>query len=155
MHPYRKLLVLALNELLRQNLLDLDPRQDRGPPGGYHLGDVAGAPSVINWWKADRDEVRISVWWKYDHGKHPAIDDDKAARDKLTTARPIAPRSSYCEFVGVVTSGWLERRSDPCLQGRGRKQLFDSYARPGELLLLAALPDPHPRGYRAEDPLQP
>lgn len=67
-NPYRNLLVAAINEVLDKNLITLNattpPQQD-----GHVFVDLFGFPSVVLWQDIGFEELRISVWWKYNHSK--------------------------------------------------------------------------------------
>ena len=85
MNPYRKLLVLGLNTLLQQNLLSL--HWDKGKKdNGHHFCALAGEPSVISWNDAGFGEVRIAVWWKYDHSKHPQANASGDHKEQFLTS---------------------------------------------------------------------
>lgn len=150
MNPYRKLLVLGLNELLRRRLLSLFWDGKSTEETSHIEMKIAGHNAVVSWSDAGFGEVRISIWWKYDHSKHPQADLSGNARERFMTASPLAKRAQYPKFVGVVCSAWLERDSGKYLQGHGNDHLFDMYTRRGELDLLRRLADPVPLGYEAE-----
>jgi hypothetical protein len=150
MNPYRKLLVLGLNELLRRRLLSLSWDGKSTEETSHIEMEIAGHNAVVSWSDAGFGEVRISVWWKYDHSKHPQADLSGNARERFMTASPLAKRAQYPKFVGVVCSAWLERDAGKYLQGHGNDHLFEMYTRRGELDLLRHLADPVPLGYEAE-----
>ena len=92
----------------------------------------------------------ISVWWKYDHSKHPQANFAGSSKEEFSGSLPLAKRKHYPKFVGVTVSAWIERQKGPHIQGKGRKHLFDIYTRTGEKNALSALPDEDPIGYAAE-----
>jgi hypothetical protein len=150
MNSHRKLLVLALNELLERKLVSLDD-PGNGADGSGHLSVLlAGSPSMITWNDISGGEQRLSVWWKYDHSRHPQANLEGNARETFSGSSPLAKSQHYPKFVGVTASCWVERRTGKWLQGRGRENLFDVYTRRNELAALEALPDPIPMGYKAE-----
>lgn len=149
MNGHRKLLVLALNELLKGNHLTLD---DADAGDGHLLATLAGEPSVISWSDIGSGEVRLSVWWKYDHSKHPQANLSGSEREQFHGPAPLAKPQHYPKFVGVVVNSWLERRTAKHIQGDGAEDLFDVYTRRGEQAFLDALPVPIPYGYKAEGP---
>ncbi|MCP5316223.1 MAG: hypothetical protein H6955_21890 [Chromatiaceae bacterium] len=150
MNPYRKLLVLGLNELLRRRLLSLSWDGKSTEETAHIEMEIAGHNAVVSWSDAGFGEVRISVWWKYDHSRHPQADLSGNARERFMTASPLAKRAQYPKFVGVVCSAWLERDAGKYLQGHGNDHLFEMYTRRGELDLLRRLADPVPLGYEPE-----
>ena len=153
MDPYRKLLVLATNKLLEQGLISLersgsDRPEHRDP--AHLITEVAGQPTVIAWAEIGFEELRISVWWKYDHSLHPQASLGGNLPERFLTSAPLSNRRHYPKFVGVTVSGWLERKTGRYLQGHGREGLFDLYARKEEVAALQALATPTPAGFAAE-----
>jgi hypothetical protein len=146
-HPYRKLLVLAVNHLIDEGLIDLNAQQD---VKGHTQTTIAGRNTAINWTGIGCGEIRIAVWWDYDHSKHPQANLQGNFRESFQTGSPLAKRQHFPKFVGVVVSCWLEREKGKYLQGREGDFLPDRYARRGALAELEALPDPIPNGYAAE-----
>lgn len=69
-NPYRNLLVLAINTLLDKHLISIDG-QSSDNENGHIFVELFGYPSVILWQNIGFDELRISVWWKYNHELHP------------------------------------------------------------------------------------
>jgi len=150
MDPMRNLMVLGTNELLSRGLIELagdstENRDDRG----YVMVDIAGKPSVVLWQNSGYEELRISVWWNYDHNKHPQANLTGNSREEFRTARPLAKKSHYPKFVGACVSGWMERKKGKHLQGFGRDHLFEIYIRRGVLDELRAIPLARPDGYNA------
>lgn len=150
MNPYRKLMVLGLNELLMRGLLSLDWDGETNDNAAYIETNIGGYNSIIAWTGIGFGEVRISVWWKYDHNKHPQANLSGNERESFSTSRPLAKKQHYPKFVGVVCSAWLERKRGKYLQGKGNDYLFDKYTRSGELEHLKQLPNPVPLGYEPE-----
>jgi len=153
MHPLRKLVVLGTNELIKAGKLSLAPPAtdiaDRNDSGHIFV-ELAGKPAVVLWTAIGFGEVQISVWWDYDHSKHPQAELKGACRESFQTSAPLAKRQHLKKFVGIVVSAWLERKEGPHLQGKGEDNLFDRYVRRGEIATFKALPDPIPMGYKAE-----
>lgn len=148
MHVYRKLLVLGLNELLGRKLLSLNPAEP--VEGGHLLTSLAGERSVIIWHGISGDEVSLSVWWKYDHSKHPQANLEGSQKESFHGPAPLAKPQHYQKFVGAFTSGWVERRSRQFLQGVGSKGLCESYTRRSDLQALQDLAIPTPAGFEPE-----
>ncbi|MGQ2979197.1 MAG: hypothetical protein ACT6Q9_05810 [Polaromonas sp.] len=146
MHNLRKLLVLAVNQLLERRLISLDGENEQG----HLLTTIAGEPSVVNWRGIGSQELQISVWWKYDHSKHPQADLQGSYRETFTGTAPLAKSQHYPKFVGAFASAWLERSTAKHLQGRGAKHIFKHYVRRGESENLDAIPTPVPNGFDAE-----
>jgi hypothetical protein len=152
MNPYRKLLVLGLNEALNRDALSLLWDGETKTKSGHFETVIAGENSIVSWADAGFGEIRLSVWWKYDHSKHPQANLLGSYRESFKTAAPLAKRSRYKEFVGVVCSVWLERDKGRYLQGHGNRYIHERYTRKGELVILKAIPDPVPNGFEIEGP---
>ena len=151
MDPLRKLIVLGTNELLARGLIQLDgPSTDDRDDDGHVFVEIGGRPSAVLWSNIGFEELRISVWWNYDHSKHPQAEMEANFRESFSCTTPLAARTKYPIFVGARASAWLERRSGKYLQGKGRDYIFDTYVRRGELSRLQKLPIPVPMGYAAE-----
>ncbi len=153
MDKHRKLVILGLNKLLSQNLISLTPTKGEAK-SGYIFAELAGHSSVVMWQDIGHDEIRISVWWKYAHNKHPHANLTGASQEKFNTSKPLCRSTHYPKFIGVAVSAWLERKTGKYLQGHGHDRLFAIYTRKGEQSALAALPEVAPQGYAAESQLQ-
>jgi hypothetical protein len=151
-NPYRNLLIAAINVLLKNDLISLKdqgkvlPDEERG----YHFVQLLGFPSVILWQDIGFEELRISVWWKYDHSMHPQVNLTANARESFDGSSPLANRVHYKNFVGVVASVWLERRTGKYIQGKNNEAIFDVYTRSGEKAALEKLPLQKPEGFKIE-----
>ena len=152
MDSYRKLLVLGMNEAIKQGRISLAAPAGNGPTDedGHLFAGIAGYPSVILWESISYGELRVSVWWNYDHSKHPQAGSPGDACESFDLSRPLANRVQYRKFVGATASGWLERKTGMHLMGRGRRCVFDTYLRADMRKKLHAIPDPKPEGYKAE-----
>lgn len=150
MNPYRKLLVFGLNEILSRGLLSLDWDGSSDESTSHIEIQIAGHNSIVSWSGAGFGEVRISVWWKYDHNKHPQANLEGNARETFSTPSPLAKRQHYPKFVGVVCSAWLERDKGKYLQGKGSHHLIEKYTRKNELGNLKQIPNPIPNGFEPE-----
>lgn len=147
--PYRNLLVEAINVLVENNHISLDLDEvDEYNEFGYVFHELFGYNSVISWSNIGLGELRISVWWKYNHGKHPQANLEGRAREKFLSTEPLAKRSHYRKFVGVVASCWLERDTGKYIQGKKRRGIFNTYTRKGELEALRKLKTAIPKGYK-------
>ena len=150
MHTHRKLLVLGLNELLERRLLSLDSAM---PVKDGHLQiEIADEPSVIIWRDIGSDEIELSVWWKYEHAKHPQKDLQGNQCESFHGPTPLSKPQHYPNFVGAFASGWLNRRDQAHLQGYGAKDIFEKYTRRGEEAVLQAIPTPAPMGFKIDGP---
>lgn len=152
MNPYRKLLVLALNELLSRGLLSLNWDRESREMTSHIETLIAGHNSIVSWSDIGLGEIRVSVWWKYNHSKHPQANLTGNAREPFLTPSPLAKRRHYPKFVGVVCSAWLERDYGKYIQGEGNKGLLEIYTRKNELEYLKRLPNPTPDGFKPEGP---
>lgn len=145
MDDHRNLLILGVNELLACNAISLMANAVPGKPRcGHRFAEFAGHPSVILWSDAGCGELQVSVWWKYNHEAQ-----SKRPPEAFLGPKPLARHADYPKLVGVVVSGWLERKTLPCLQGFGREHLL-TYTRTGEAAALAALPRVIAAGYAPE-----
>lgn len=151
--PYRNLIVAALNKLVEGNYISLTPNtSDNDQENGHIFLDLFGEPSVVLWIDGGFDELIISVWWKYDHSKHPQANLEGNSREKFQLSRPLASKIHYKKFVGVVTHCWLERRIGQYLQGEDRDHVTVTYTRNGELEYLKKCPVQKPIGYKSNGP---
>ena len=150
MNPYRKLLVAGLNEILSRGLLSLNWDDESRETTSHIETLIAGHNSIVSWSDAGHGEVRISVWWKYDHSKHPQANSKGMAQESFSTPSPLAKRQHYPKFVGVVCSAWLERDNGIYIQGQGNDHIFKKYTRKNELEYLKRLPNPIPNGFKPE-----
>ena len=105
---------------------------------------------MILWSDAGFQELRLSVWWNYDHSRHPQANLQGNSREEFQTSRPLAKSQRYREFVGATVSAWIERERGKYLQGRAGKHLFDTYLRQDSKLVLDAIEDPVPKGFAIE-----
>ena len=94
--------------------------------------------------------MQISVWWDYDHKKHPQADLQGSFQEKFATRAPLAKENKLLLFVGAVASGWLERKDGKYLQGMGRRGILDHYIRRNDHQKLISLHDPKPMGFKIE-----
>ncbi|WP_285295554.1 hypothetical protein [Aureimonas altamirensis] len=152
MNNFRKLLVLGLNEALGRDLLTLEaPRSDAPTNEDSHaMFEIAGFPSVFLWSSISVGELRISVWWDYDHSNHPQADSPGNSKETFSLSQPLAKRNKYPKFVGATASAWLERKTGKHLQGEGKQGVFHTYLRADMKERLRSMPAPTPIGYQAE-----
>lgn len=150
MNSYRKLLVLGLNEILSRGFLSLDWDGKSRESTAHIETSIAGHNSIVSWSDAGFGEVRISVWWKYDHSKHPQANLQGNFKELFSHPSPMAKRQHFPKFVGVVCSAWLERDKGKYLQGSGNDHLIERYTRKGELEELKLRSNPVPKGFEPE-----
>jgi hypothetical protein len=132
--------------------------------------------TIINWHYIGFGEIRISVWWNFDKTKHPqhlkggyknkiildnlsdhermkymlkgkGIFSDANHIEQYKTDQPLAKRSKYINFVGVVCSIWVERKSGKYLQNRDGRGIFRSYIRACDKKELCSIPNCRPLGF--------
>lgn len=149
-NPYRKLLIAATNELLNRNLISLNAQKDSLDESGHAFLEIFGYPSVVMWDDIGFEELRISVWWKYNHSLHPQADLTGNFRENFNCASPLANRNHFKKFVGITVSGWLERKVGKYLQGKDNRGIFEIYTRKGEKVELEKMPVPAPNGFQME-----
>ncbi len=150
MNPYRKLLVAGVNKLLSEDLISLDAKNKNYSESGHLISEVFGYTTAILWEEISYEELRISVWWKYDHSLHPQANLTGNARERFTLEKPLAKKQQYKNFVGVVTSGWLERKQGEYIQGEKDRGFLKIYTRQGEKEELVRIPNPKPNGFKTE-----
>lgn len=148
MDAHRKLIVLGVNKLLERNLISLCINKNE--KDGHIITDIAGETSVVIWSEIGNQELRISVWWKYNASAHLQINLAGNARETFISNRPVVRKLHYPKFVGATVSGWLERKTGKHLQGTGRGGLYNIYTRTGEKAALECLADPTSNGFDAE-----
>lgn len=127
-NPYRNLLVAGINILLDKGLISLEysPTDNED---GHLFTDLFGYPSVVLWQDIGYEELRISVWWKYDHSQHPQANLSGNSRERFTTTSPLAKRQHYKKIVGVTATAWFERKTGKFIQGKGKEKIYDIYTR--------------------------
>lgn len=150
MNPYRKLLVAAVSKLLDEKQISLDGKDESYSESGYIITDLCGYTAAIMWADIGYEELRISVWWKYDHALHPQANLTGNSRENFTSETPLAKRQLYKKFVGVVASGWLERKEGKYVQGEKSSAIFGLYTRKGEKEELERIPDQKPKGFKSK-----
>ncbi|TGM13264.1 hypothetical protein EHQ81_10495 [Leptospira selangorensis] len=164
----------ALNLLIEKGLIDMNSSEDA--KNGYLESELLGKPTVLNWCYIGHGEIRLSVWWNFDKTKHPqhleggfknlvlldnlkkeerskywgkntAIHSTDNAVEKYHTPEPLAKTARYKEFVGVLCSTWIERKTGKYLQTKDGKGIFGSYIRNKDKEKLVFIPDCSPLGF--------
>lgn len=143
MDDYRNLIVHATNLVLANDLISTAPGTET--KDGHIICELLSFSTAICWHDAGFDEIRISVWWKYNHDRHPQKQDES-----FNLTIPLAKRKFYPNFVGVTASAWMERRNGPHIQGVGRNNIFDIYTRQGERSSLKSQPRAIANGFKSE-----
>ncbi|EPB9885995.1 hypothetical protein ACR6U3_003227 [Yersinia enterocolitica] len=150
-NPLRNLLVIGTNLLIKNGNISLDSGKDQSSSRqGYIIEDIAGKKSVISWSDIGCGELRISVWWDYEHDKHPQANLEGSSKERFRGASPLAKKQHYRQFVGVVASAYLERESGKYLQCTGKEGIFETYTRSSNKVLLSELKKEKPNGYKTE-----
>lgn len=152
MNEFRKLLVAGLNEAVKLGKVSLDcPDEDvYTEEGGHFMTEIGGYPSVVLWQSIGFGELRFSVWWNYDHSKHPQANAKGNALEQFLLDKPLAKEIHYPKFVGAFACGWIERKTDKCIQGNGQRGIYKRYLRSDMRKILKEMPDPIPQGFNAE-----
>lgn len=161
----------ALNKLIAKGKIDLKSAEDK--ENSYLECKLLGHPSVITWQYVGFGEVMISVWWNFDKSRHPQhlqggfagkllmsqapqgrvtysdslkyVSDSKVER--YSGDQPLASKSSYKNFVGVVCSTWLERKDGTYLQVDKEVGILNSYIRKADRNSLLSIPKCKPNGF--------
>ncbi|EAA8640592.1 hypothetical protein DZ685_13975 [Salmonella enterica] len=139
------LVVTALNECINRGKINLDVSSSENDQkkNEYLLCEIGGKPTVINWCDVGFDELRFSVWWDYDHSKHPQQKDER-----FQSGRPVAKREKLKDFLGTCVSCWLERKTGKYIMGKDGNRLFEVYVRQSNLEHLLNLPKVEPDGFK-------
>ena len=104
MNLYRKILILAINEIVQRESISLKfignymPNDDEY---GHIFADLDGVPSVIMWDSISHGELRISVWWNYDHSKNPAANSVGYAKEHFYSISPSLFKKSTNQICGI------------------------------------------------------
>jgi hypothetical protein len=149
MSPIINVLTYGFNAAVRERVID--PRLPSMGLGGEKIGHlhtlIDGHPAVVLWQIDFHNYMLFSVWFKYDHSKHPQAD-LPGASEKFTTDRPLAKRSHYHKFVGAVVSGRIDLNDD-YFQGFDRDEVWEWYTRSDAKNALRSLPEVEPLGLSA------
>lgn len=147
MNYHRKLLAEGLRQVIAMGLISIEAPEGDGytNESGYAHIVVAGRPSIFAWQSIGFGELKISIWWDYDHSKNPA-----ASRECFSTSGPLASKSRYPEFVGAIASAHLERKTGSYIQGYGPEGMFDTYLRRGEREIIDKFATLRPKAFRSE-----
>lgn len=138
------LMVLAINEALKKGVINLEVAENEERKG-YLLMDVAGKPSVFNWFDAGYGELRISIWWDYHPEMMPTY--RRAWLTDLTTSTPPVNRKYFRNIMGACGTCYLERRSGRFIIGDMGNQFTSTYIREDSAFELARLRTAQPDGY--------
>jgi|GEM_PF-563280 len=152
LNPYRNLLVAGVNYLVKNKLITLEDStiQSKRDNQGYVITEIFGFPSVVKWRDIGFGELEISIWWKYDHSRHPQAELEGNRRENFNSTTPLARKELYKNFVGITASGWLERKEGKHLMGKDKERLVGIYTRKGEKSALEKMPVQVPLGFDAE-----
>ncbi len=151
-HKYRRLLVLAVNELLKKGCISLDYINDERDEKefGHLQTKLVGFESIILWRNIGYGELKVSVWWNYNHSKHPQAEMEGDMYEKFDHESPLAKKTSYQNFVGAVISGTLERKTGKYLMGKNSDGISRIYLRKDMGDILNNLVSPTATGYSPE-----
>lgn len=120
-HKYRNLLLHSLNYLINNNYVGVElPKEENG----HIIINLLGKNTVIRWEEHTHNELLIRVWWGYKHNEY----------------KPLT-RDLYAKNLEVSCSGWVERKSKKCLQGKGEEHIFDVYSSRRSIVDLMNIPN--------------
>lgn len=154
MNIHRKLLVQSINELLERKLISIDysnnedGEYDGTERGHAFISSLFGYPSVVLWKNVGFQELRISVWWKYDYEIHKSYLRDNQ-KETFESTLPIN-KKDFRKFLGVAATGYLERKDGKFLQGKGSLGITKIYTRKEENKELESLNAPQAISFNAE-----
>jgi hypothetical protein len=164
----------ALNKLISKNLINMESTEDA--ESGYLECELEGKLTIINWHYVGFGEIRLSVWWNFDKTMHPQHlkggYKDKVLLDKLSeseqrkywgtkkgiystsdtvekyqTAEPLAKKSRYKDFIGVICGTWVERKDGKYLQTEEGNRITNSYVRKADKEALCKVSDCIPNNF--------
>lgn len=145
MCPQRNVLTYGFNAAVREGVID--PGLPSMGLAGEKLGHVhtiiGGRPAVVLWQIDFHNYMLFSVWFYYDHSKHPQKDLPGASSEKFSDAKPVAKRKHYQKFVGAVVSGRIDLNDD-YFQGFDPDEVWTEYTRSDAKNALRGLPEVEP-----------
>lgn len=146
----QKLMVIALNEAIKKGAINLSGTSKDEATVDKHdflAMSIDGRPTILNWFDAGYDELRVSVWWDYQPKLIPQPHHDWLRDVEPLTSTPQTPRRHYRHFIGAFGSCYLERRTGKFIIGEENRQFFDVYIRESSLSQLLRVPEELPAGY--------
>ncbi|MFP1762441.1 hypothetical protein [Lonsdalea quercina] len=148
MTPLRNLLVIGTNYLVDNKCINLDGGTDENKSSGHVFADIYGRRSVIIWQEIHCGEIKITVWWDYDHEKYLYANSKGVPKETYRTSKPLVKPKHYPKIVGAMVSGWLERQESKHLQGENNLHLEDTYIRRTNKIALEKLPKTDGKGFK-------
>ena len=152
MKKHAHLLGHALNALIENKIVDMSSTKDAD--SGYLECSLLGESSVIIWRYIGYGEIILAVWWQFDKTKHPqhadgfrGIKPAENCLESFSCTSPLAIRSKYKDFVGVVCSTYVERKTGKYLQTDNGTFINDVYVRRSTAKDLMTIPDCVPNGF--------
>ncbi|HGW6106098.1 TPA: hypothetical protein ACNIQM_004296 [Citrobacter werkmanii] len=142
----QKLMVIALNHAINAGAIDLDGKSDETKRRSRLEFTIGDRPTVINWFDAGYDELRVSVWWDYRPDLMPTWRNKHIGRFIFGTS-PGVSRRFFNHILGACGSCYLERRTGKFIIGDEGNQFFDMYVRENTVHVISQIPDEKPQGY--------
>lgn len=144
----QKIMICALNEAIRRGAIDLNGKSvdcSEERKSGYIDTTIGDKRTIINWFDAGYDELRISVWWDY----RPELSMVKRypVRENFLGTKPQVQGRPFYKFIGACGSCYLERRTGKFITGDAGNQFFDVYVREWSVPDIGGLPSVQPSGY--------
>lgn len=141
-----KLMVIALNEVVRKGIINLnDVSVDTADKHKRVTMLIAGKPTILNWFDAGYDELRVSVWWDYQPELMPTW--RKKHLSEPVSATPSVNRKYFRHILGLCGSCYLERRTGKFIIGEEGSQFFSTYVREESVYALEQIRHESPAGY--------
>lgn len=144
-----KLMVIALNEVITLGVINLDGKSAEmtdEEKSGYAEISIGGRPSIINWYDAGYDELRVSVWWDYQPECMPTWRKNHINK-WLVGLVPETSRSYFRHILGACGSCYLERQTGKFIVGEEGNQFFSVYVREDTTQHLTRIEAVQPLGY--------
>ncbi|VEA68199.1 Uncharacterised protein [Serratia plymuthica] len=141
-----KLMVIALNKAISAGVIDLNGKSGEINKRGHIETDIGGLPTVINWFDAGYDELRVTVWWDYRPDLMPTWRKKHIGRLAPGTVPNVA-RRFFGYILGACGSCYLERKTGKFIVGEAGNQFFDLYVREHSVYDLNSIVSEQPAGY--------
>ena len=144
-----KLMVIALNKAISTGEIDLNGKSGEANLRGHIETEIDGLPTVINWFDAGYDELRVTVWWDYCPELMPTWRKKHIGKFEQGTVPGVA-RRFFSHILGACGSCYLERRSGKFITGGTGNQFFDVYVRESTAYRIDGIHPEEPQGYELQ-----
>lgn len=146
-----KLMVIAINEAIKKGAITLEANPD-GDKRGHMMMDIAGRRSVLNWFDAGYEELRISLWWHYTPEMMPTY--RKKWLGEPDSPTPGINRRFFRNILGACGTCYLERKTGKFIIGDSGSQFSSCYVREDSAPELDKIAAEEPAGYKTHGWIQ-